>query len=168
MRTSKWTVMHWLSRRNSRPMRKSPFCWPAWTQSWPPQSSSSLNPRWSALPTPCGRLALCRARSVTRRSPNACTVFTNWDSLCRATTTWPASCPGRGRKEGHIAPVRERGVEAELVRRIAAACTRADSQRPSSSVRSTCVFTKKPINPSVSTRLRLAFGTPTRMSRCPE
>ncbi|MNP37760.1 hypothetical protein D3C76_1312250 [compost metagenome] len=38
---------------------------------------------------------------------------------------------------------------------------------PSSCVRSTWVLTKKPISPSISARLRLAIGTPTRMSVCP-
>ncbi|MNQ82757.1 hypothetical protein D3C85_978180 [compost metagenome] len=38
----------------------------------------------------------------------------------------------------------------------------------SNSARSTWVLTKKPIRRSVSTRLRLAVGTPTRMSAWPE
>jgi hypothetical protein len=38
---------------------------------------------------------------------------------------------------------------------------------PSSWVRSTWVLTKKPISPSISPRLRLAIGTPTRMSVWP-
>ncbi|MCY1463506.1 hypothetical protein D9M71_814130 [compost metagenome] len=38
---------------------------------------------------------------------------------------------------------------------------------PFKRVRSTWVLTKKPIRPSTSARLRLAMGTPTRMSVCP-